>query len=156
MDLLSIPPLIFRAVRSKITRTTLSEADMNITPHHFEILTLLSEEGTLHASEIGDRLQIARAQMTKLIDRLVALNIVERKMDPSDRRTYDIALTPESRAMLEEQKHRATGAVREIVSDLSIEELETLSHCLRRLRDVLLQSATDAPSTRASGGPAPH
>jgi DNA-binding MarR family transcriptional regulator len=143
MDLMSIPPLIFRAVRKKITKTMLAEVDVDITPHHFEIVRLLEEEGTLHPSEIGDRLQIAKAQMTKLIDRLVALDIVERKMDTTDRRTYNIALTLRAKEMLEQHKQKTVDAVREIMSNLSDEEIEDLSASLRRLRDVLLNSAAD-------------
>lgn len=146
MDLLSIPPLIFRAIRTKITKTTLSEVDMNITPHHFEIVKLIEEEGTLYASEIGERLQIAKAQMTKLIDRLVALNLVERKMDTSDRRTYNLTLTAGARVILEEHKHKVVTAVQEIMSNLTNEELENLSLSLRNLRDILLKSAGDGIS----------
>jgi DNA-binding MarR family transcriptional regulator len=143
MDLMSIPPLIFRAVRKRITRTTLSEVDMDITPHHFEIINLLEVEGTLRPSEIGDRLQIAKAQMTKLIDRLVTMGIVERKMDTTDRRTHNIVLTPQAREMLGRHKQKTIDAVREIMSSLSNEELENLSTSLRKLRDVLLNSAAD-------------
>lgn len=141
MDLLSIPQLIFRSVRKRITLTTLSEVDMNITPLHVEIIRVLEEEGTLHASEIGERLQIARAQMTKLIDRLVSLNIVERKMDLSDRRTYNISLTTESKTILRRHHRKVVRAVQEIVSSLSDDELDHLSLSLRRLRDVLVESA---------------
>jgi DNA-binding MarR family transcriptional regulator len=147
MDLMSIPPLVFRAVRKRITRTTLVEMDINITPHHFEIIRLLEEEGTLHPSDIGDRLQIAKAQMTKLIDRLVALNIVRCDIDQTDRRAHDIALTATARAMLRRHKKKTISAVREIMSSLSDEELENLSSCLRRLRDVLLTNAGDDPSS---------
>jgi len=146
MDLLSIPPLVFRATRKRIARSMLSEVDINITPHHLEIVRLLEEEGTLHPSEIGERLQIAKAQMTKLIDRLVALDIVERKIDTTDRRTHNIVLTMRARAMSARQKQKITSAVREIMSSLSDEELENLSTSLRRLRDVLLSSAADNAS----------
>ncbi len=146
MDLLSIPQLIYRSTRRRITRTTLSEVDMNITPHHLEVVRLLEEEGTLHASEIGERLQIARAQMTKLIDRLASLNIVERKMDLSDRRTYNITLTAESKAILRRHHRKVVNAVQEIMSSLSDEELDHLSLSLRRLRDVLLKSAQGTPA----------
>ena len=81
--------------------------------------------------------------MTKLIDRLVALDIVERKIDTIDRRTYNIALTLRAKAMLEQHKQKTIDAVREIMSSLSDEEIEDLSASLRRLRDVLLNSATD-------------
>ncbi len=141
VDLLSVPPLIFRAIRTKITRTTLSEAEMNITPHQFEILSLLAEEGTLHPCQIGERLQIAKAQMTKLIDKLVVLNLVAREADETDRRTYKITLTDEARTALEEHKRRVMSAVQELMSALNDDELDNLSLSLRNLRDVLLRSA---------------
>ena len=97
VDLLTIPPLIFRGIRRKLIKTTLADIDVNITPHHFEIIRLLEEEGTLHATEIGERLQIAKAQMTKLIDKLADLNIVARKTDRADRRTINITLTGQGR-----------------------------------------------------------
>jgi len=73
IDLLSIPPLIFRQIRRKVIKTTFADLKGGITLHQFEIIRLLEQEGELHIAEIGDRLHIARAQMTQLIDRLVRL-----------------------------------------------------------------------------------
>ena len=137
IDLMSIPPLIFRGIRRKLMKTTLVDIDVNITPHHFEILRLLAAEGTLHVAEIGERLQIAKAQMTKLIDKLADLNIVERKTDIVDRRTINITLTGQGRTILEEHKNSLMRAIRETLSCLTGEELEDLSDSLRRLRDIL-------------------
>jgi hypothetical protein len=41
IDLLSIPPLIFREIRRKLIKTTLADIDVDITPLHFEILRLI-------------------------------------------------------------------------------------------------------------------
>jgi DNA-binding MarR family transcriptional regulator len=143
MDLLSIPPLVFRAVRNRITKTILSDPDLDITPHQFEILGLLAEEGTMHSSEIGERLQIGKAQMTQLINRLVVLKVVERTMNESDRRTYNIHITADAARLLEEHKRKVVMAVKGIMSSLSDQELENLSVSLRSLRDTLLRSTTD-------------
>ena len=137
VDLLTILPLIFRRIRRKLTKTTLADIDVNITPHHFEIMRLLMEEGTLHVAEIGERLQIAKAQMTKLIDRLVDLNIVERKTDTADRRAISIVLTGKGRIVIEEHENTLMSATRETMSDLTDEELGYLSDSLRKLRDIL-------------------
>lgn len=136
IDLLTILPLIFRRIRRKLTRTTLTDIEVNITPHHFEIMRLLEEEGTLYLAEIGERLQIAKAQMTKLIDKLVDLNIVARKTDTADRRTINIALTGQGRTILEEHKNSVISAIRETISRLSDKELEDLSTSLRTLQDI--------------------
>jgi DNA-binding MarR family transcriptional regulator len=143
IDLLSIPPLIFRATHRKITEIAFSQADINITPHHLEIMRLLEEEGTLHVSQIGERLQIPKAQMTKLIDRLVTLNIVGKKLGTDDRRTYHITLTEQARIDFKEFKCKIMETIKEIMSSLTDEDLENLSVSLRNLRDVLLKSTED-------------
>ena len=137
VDLLSIPPLTFRGIRRKLIKTTLADIHVDITPLHFEIIRLLTEEGTLHVAEIGERLQIAKAQMTQLIDKLVALNMVEKKVDASDRRTINITLTDQGKIVLEEQNDRLMSAIRETMSCLTDEELEDLSVSLSKVRDIL-------------------
>jgi DNA-binding MarR family transcriptional regulator len=136
-DLLSIPPLIFRGVRRKLLKIALVDIDVDISPLHFEIMKLLHESGTLHVAEIGERLRIARAQMTHLIDKLVDLNIVERQMDTADRRITNIVLTAKGGAILEERDSDIRNAVKEILSCLTDEELEDLLDSLRKLRDIL-------------------
>lgn len=136
-DLLSIPPLIFRKVRTKLVKTTLADVDAGITPHHFEIIRLLDKEGKLHVAEIGDRLHIARAQMTRLIDKLVYLKFVERQTDVVDRRTTTIVLSTYGKAVLREHKTSVMNAIRESMGQLSDEDLRDLSDTLRRLQDIL-------------------
>ena len=135
IDLLSIPPLIFRGIRKKLIKTTL----VDITPLHFEIMRLLKVEGTLHAAEIGERLQIAKAQMTQLIYKLVELNIVERNTDTADRRTTNITLTGQGKIVLEKHSNSFMSAMQENMSRLTDEELEDLSDSLRKLRDILFK-----------------
>ena len=139
VDLLSIPPLIFRIIRRKLIMTTLADSAVDIKFPHFEIMTVLKEEGTLHIAEICEKLQIAKAQMTHLIDKLVDLNMVERNTDTADRRTINITLTDKGITFLEEHANNIINAVREYMSCLKEEELEALSHSLRNLRDTLLK-----------------
>jgi DNA-binding MarR family transcriptional regulator len=144
-DLLSISPFIFRLIRRKLTRTTLTSFDTNITPLHFEIMKLLEDEGTLHVSEICERLYIAKAQMTKLIDRLVNFNIVERKNDAKDRRLMNITLTVKARTILGADKNTVMRVVQELISSLSDEDLKTLSLSLHNIRDILLKTQQNSP-----------
>ncbi len=136
-DLLSIPPLILRMLRRKLIKTTLAGIEPDINLPHFEIMKVLQEEGTLHVAEIGERLQIAKAQMTHLIDRLVELGFVERQMDAADRRTLNIALTGRGRRLMEEHEANLVNAVREYMASLTDDDIETLSESLRNLRDIL-------------------
>jgi len=136
-DLLSISPLIFRGIRRKLIKTTISDINVDITPLHFEIMRELKKSGTLHVAKIGEKLQIARAQMTQLIDKLVDLNIVVRETDIGDRRTFNITLTDHGRIVLEKHNNRLMSAIQENMSRLTDVELEDLSNSLRKLHNIL-------------------
>ena len=118
LDLLSVPPLIFRLIRRKLIMTTLAETDANFKLLHFEIMKVLKEEGTMHVAKIGEKLLIAKAQMTHLIDKLVELGFVERETCPADRRTMNISLTAKGRKFMEEQDSLILNAVRDNMSSL--------------------------------------
>lgn len=136
-DLLSIPPIIFREVRRKLLRTALVNIDVDISPVHFGIMKLLYETGTLHVAEIGERLQIARPQMTHLIDKLADLEIVERHADTTDRRMINIVLTDKGKTTFEEHDKSIRKAMRDTLSCFTDKELDDLSDSLRKLRDLL-------------------
>ena len=139
MELLSVPPLIFRFMRRRLVRTTLADIDAEIKLPHFEIMMVLKEEGVLHPAEIGEKLQIAKAQMTYLLDKLVDLQMVKRDADNADRRTLNIDLTDKGKSLLEEHETSLINAAREILSSLNDKDLETLSNSLRNLRDTLFR-----------------
>jgi DNA-binding MarR family transcriptional regulator len=138
-DLLSVPPLIFRLIRRKLVMTTLDDIDVDIKLLHLEIMKVLKEEGTLHPAKIGERLVVAKAQMTHLIDKLVELGFVKREMDATDRRTINITLTDKGSRVLEEQDNLVINAVRDNMAALTEAELEALSSSLRHLRDILFK-----------------
>jgi DNA-binding MarR family transcriptional regulator len=139
LDLLSVPPLIFRLIRRKLVMTTLAETEVNLKLLHIEIMKVLKEEGTMHVAEIGEKLLIAKAQMTHLIDKLVEPGFVEREIGTPDRRTMNISLTPKGIKFIEEQDALILNAVRDNMSDLTDKELEAMADSLRNLRDTLFK-----------------
>jgi DNA-binding MarR family transcriptional regulator len=139
LDLLSVPPLIFRLIRRKLVTTALAETDANLKLLHFEIMRVLKQEGTMHVAKIGEKLLIAKAQMTHLIDKLVEIGFVEREIGAPDRRTMNISLTPKGQKFTQEQDSLILNAMRDNMSSLTDKELETLSGSLRNLRDTLFK-----------------
>jgi DNA-binding MarR family transcriptional regulator len=139
LDLLSVPPLVFRMVRRRLVSTTFTDTNLDIKLLHFEIMWVLKDEGTLHPAKIGEKLLVAKAQMTHLIDKLVELDFVKREMCSDDRRTINITLTDKGRKVLEEQDNLVINAMQENMSSLTDAELEDLSDSLRKLRDILIK-----------------
>jgi len=139
IDLLSLPPLINRLIRRRLKMTVQADADVDLRPLHFEIMRVLKEEGTMHPAKIGEKLLIAKAQMTHLIDKLVELGFAKREMDSIDRRTFNITLTEKGFRILDERDNMVVSAISENMASLPEKELETLSSALRNLRDILFK-----------------
>lgn len=135
-DLFSTLPLIDRSIRRKLLKMALISISEDITPPRFEIMKLLDETGTLHVAEIGERLRIARPQMTYLIDKLVALNIVERQTNIEDRRMLNITLTNKGKTIFREHDSHIKNATKEVLSCLTDKDLQDLSASLRKLKDI--------------------
>ncbi|MFC1846331.1 MarR family winged helix-turn-helix transcriptional regulator [Chloroflexota bacterium] len=135
-ELLTILPLLFRSMRKKLVKTALVDINLDISPLHIEIMKLLEGAGRLSNTEIGEKLQIARAQLTHLIDRLADLAMVERQACKNDRRVIYIALTAKGKSTLELKDSRIRNAFKETLATLTDEELKDISASLSKLRDV--------------------
>ncbi len=135
-DLFSTLPLIHRSIRNKLIKTVVTSFKEDIAPPHFEIMKLLEEAGTLHVAEIGERLQIARPQMTHLIDRLVELDIVERETNEDDRRMLNIRLKDKGKSIVKARDKQVINATREALSGLSDDELKQLSTSLNNIKEI--------------------
>ena len=136
-DLLSIPSLLRRSINRKVLKSALAQIEAAISLLHLEIMMTLKEASTKHIAEIGEKLLIPKPQMTHLIDRLVGLEIVERRPDTADRRITNITLTEKGRKMIEEHDRLFKSSIKENLSCLTDEELQELSTSLRSLRDIL-------------------
>lgn len=137
-EMFSTLPLIHRSIRRKLIRSAIADMPKDISAPHFEILKLLQETGTLHVAEIGERLQIARPQMTHLIDKLVEMEFVERLTSPEDRRIFNISLKSKARKFMAEQEKHIRNATREALAGLPPEALRDLSASLRKLQEIFL------------------
>jgi DNA-binding MarR family transcriptional regulator len=135
-DLFSTLPLIHRSISKKLIKTVVTSFKEDIAPPHFQIMKLLEEAGTLHVAEIGERLQIARPQMTHLIDRLVELDIVERETNEEDRRMLNIQLKDKGKSIIKARDKQIINATREALSVLTDDELKQLSMSLNSIKEL--------------------
>ena len=71
------------------------------------LLLRLSQRPGLSQKEAADLLEVEPITVARLVDRLVALGLVERRADEQDRRVWRLHLQPAATAMLEEiTRHR--------------------------------------------------
>ncbi|HEX8833438.1 MAG TPA: MarR family transcriptional regulator, partial [Abditibacteriaceae bacterium] len=77
-----------------------SKAEGALAPEWYDVLLALeyAPEGRLRVGELACRVTVSRSGLTRLVDRLEAAGLVSRQLHPSDRRSFEIILTPEGRA----------------------------------------------------------
>jgi DNA-binding MarR family transcriptional regulator len=89
-------------------------------------LSVVVFAGPLSLTALAAEEQVRAPTMTRIVDALVAANLVTRETDPADRRMVRIAPTEEGRAVLEQGRRRRVAAIAERLSRLAESERRAL------------------------------
>jgi DNA-binding MarR family transcriptional regulator len=103
----------------------------------FRVLGLLCREGSLPMSEIARRQYISKPYMTALVDDMEKEGFAERRPNPKDRRVIDIVITERGRNRMRQSLARFQGDMRELLSPLDDEDIETLCRSAEDLIAIL-------------------
>ncbi|WP_397428912.1 MarR family winged helix-turn-helix transcriptional regulator [Pseudofrankia sp. BMG5.37] len=102
----------------------------------FDVLAALRRSGprcTLIPSQLSALLMMSRAGMTNRLDRLEAAGLVERALDPADRRSFRVRLTDKGRAVIDAAVTEHAQLVNRLDAVLSPDQRASLDEALRAL-----------------------
>jgi DNA-binding MarR family transcriptional regulator len=121
--------LTTRAIESGLAAHDLSIAD-------FDVLAALRRSGEpfeMMPSAVARQVMLSPAGMTGRLDRLEAAGLVERRMDPDDRRSFLVRLSAEGRDRIDRAvaDHVANEAA--LLDGLSASQIAAFDDLLRRL-----------------------
>lgn len=126
--------LISKAAQSIVSQVDKSLAPFGIGSRHYGIMLVLSRQDGLPQAAIGDKLQIDRTTIVKLVDELEGIELVERHRDPKDRRAYALSLSEKGRQTLPDITSAALDVEQLSLSSLTAEEMRTLFHLLTKFQ----------------------
>ncbi len=135
-DFLDRLPVLHRSFHKDIMKAMHENLEEGISRYHLEVVKTIEDSGTMHVTEIGDMLLISKPQMTRLIDELIDLGMVERQPDETDRRKINISLTPKGKATVERFRETIKGAIKARLASLPEKDLIELSTALKTVLDV--------------------
>ena len=126
---------IMRAQQIITARLNEQLAPLDLTFARYEALMLLfySRRGELPLGKVSDRLQVHRASVTNVIDKLCESGYAERVQHEHDRRAVLARITPEGRLTARRATRRLNGAGFGM-APLGDEDCEQLYEVLRPLR----------------------
>ncbi len=108
-------------------------APLELEPREFALLRAVGAAEGQSQQTIGERLQIPASRMVAFVDALESRSLLERRHNPRDRRTRELHLTPDGRALLDRAFALAAGLELDICAQLSSAEREQLLALLQRV-----------------------
>jgi MarR family transcriptional regulator, 2-MHQ and catechol-resistance regulon repressor len=124
---------LLRAGRAVLARVEPRLSAAGLTPTQFGVLEAILHRGPLSQRELSRKVLTSAGNMTDLVDKLEARDLVRRARQKLDRRAVQVELTPAGRAVVEPLFTAHAGDIAEVMSGLSGEELHRLSELLRKL-----------------------
>lgn len=106
---------------------------LGLTMTQVRVLFLLRAEGGLSAGALAESLRVTPSTLTRIMDRLVRNDLVQREVDNNDRRLVRHYLTPTGLRTVEEMERTGRARMGRIFGHLSRDRLERLVLALRDL-----------------------
>lgn len=123
-------------LKSSGSVTNMLKKDMQsygLNPTEFTVMEVLFNKGEQPIQIIGNKVLLASSSITYVIDQLEKKNLVERKVNEKDRRVTLVSLSEEGNALMEEIFPQHTAVIEEVFSDISDEDLQTLSKNMKSI-----------------------
>jgi MarR family transcriptional regulator for hemolysin len=108
-----------------------------MTRAQWAVLLRLERREGLKQSELADALDIQPITLTRLVDRLCASGLIERRADPNDRRAKQLYLTAAARPLIERILDHVEALAETVLDGLDPADIDMMLGRLGRARDNL-------------------
>jgi DNA-binding MarR family transcriptional regulator len=134
-----------------ISARSLVEVEERVTVPQFRMLVVLATRGATKLVALADLLQVAPSTAMRMVDRLIAAGLADRRANPGNRRETLLQLTEEGRRIVEDVTARRRTALAEIVERLRPTERLALIEALNAFNE-----AGGEPPAPTADDPEPH
>lgn len=130
-------------VRSLERKLGYLEEEMNccgVSMAQCHALVEIGRAGEISLSELSKLLNLDSSTLSRTVNNLVNNAMVERQLDPQDRRYVTISLTPEGKAVFEEIETKMEGYYKKIYEAIPAEKQEQVLESLKILLEAISES----------------
>jgi DNA-binding MarR family transcriptional regulator len=145
---------VARALRKRFEQRA-REARLELTRAQWSVLAHLARQEGINQAALAQILEIEPITLVRLLDRLQAAGLVERRPDPSDRRARVLFLMPAARPLLDRIWALAAVVREEAMAGLSEPQREQLIELLLKIKGNLSEQIgplADEPLRQARHG----
>lgn len=129
----SLPIALIRARETVMAPIREMLSETGITEQQWRVLRVLSEGGTLDATEVADRASLLLPSLTRIVRSLSDRGYVTRTRDHGDRRRQMLAITPTGQQVIDDNLDEALRIAQRIRATLGENNYEKLLDLLGAL-----------------------
>lgn len=126
-----------RLVITRTARRLRQQAGTDLGPSQLSALASIERHGPLTPSELAEIERIQRPSATRIVARLEEAALVERVADPTDRRSFTVAVNADGRALMNKLRTRKNAYLAKRMRGLDEADLATLDRAAEILEDLL-------------------
>ncbi|CAL9356975.1 MarR family winged helix-turn-helix transcriptional regulator [Streptomyces sp. enrichment culture] len=133
-----------------VSARSLTAVEDRVTLPQFRMLIVLSTRGATKLVALAELLQVAPSTAMRMVDRLIATGLVDRRVNPDNRRETLLRLTPEGRRTVEEVTARRRTEIAGIVGRMSPEQRRALIDALGAFNEAGAEPPAPVADTEVS------
>ena len=126
---------LHRATHATLHALTTALADLDLPAADIDVLAILADGAGRTVGALATATATRPSTLTSLLDRLIKRGYIERELDPADRRSFLISLTPAGRAAAQ---HAAAA-----IADLERQALATVTLAQRAGFHTVIDALTE-------------
>ena len=111
--------------------------DSGITALQWRLITYLKRHEGIRQGPLAELIEVEPITLSRMVDRLVEAELVERRADPADRRSWRLFLTDKAQALLAELRPLAEAMLEEALEGIDEADRALLRETLERMRATL-------------------
>ena len=139
--------LLYDVARLMRTRADQHARRFGMTRAQWVILSWLERQSGISQNDLAGLVEVEPITVCRLVDRLEARGLVERRSDPKDRRVKRLHLTPEAKPMLDEIHAYREGMRTQLTAGISQEALDSQIESLLQMKTNLAQQPATAEAS---------
>jgi homoprotocatechuate degradation regulator HpaR len=129
----SLPIALMRAREKVMAPIRDMLSDSGITEQQWRVLRVLSESGPQDSSKLAESTCLLLPSLTRIVQSMLARELVTRTTDNTDRRRQSVAITPAGQAIIDKNLDQALAISNNFIAVLGKEQYNTLLDSLQKL-----------------------
>ncbi|MBU3062493.1 MarR family transcriptional regulator [Nocardia sp. NEAU-G5] len=113
-----------------LSARSLAQVDESITIAQFRTMMILSSRGPVKVAELAAILNVQPSTATRMVDRLVAAELIDRRPNPNSRRELILELTARGREIVDAVTARRREEIAAVVAKMPEADRHGLVHAL--------------------------